>query len=182
MNSPGEGGTLRVSSRLPRAPGGRGCRAGGKHPPLPAPSPSFSVMHFLRPRIPFVLKFKKIRPPRAAVWARGAGLGAGEGIPEWAARGSRPRGQGFGWGVSRPAGLLASPLGRSRPPPSPSVPSRLCCAETELTWAVSPTRRAKTTAGGSVGSLSGKVGRERRGRPCFCLGGALRPRKPTLLL
>lgn len=76
MNSPGswgEGGTLRVSSRLPRAPGGRGCRAGGKHPPLPAPNPSFFVMHFLRPRIPFVLKFKKIRPPRAASRAGGAG-------------------------------------------------------------------------------------------------------------
>lgn len=34
--------------------------------PFPRPRSPFLVMHFLRPRIPFVLKFKEIRLWRAA--------------------------------------------------------------------------------------------------------------------
>lgn len=96
-------GTLRVSSRQPRAPEGRGVSRGRDASLSPRPRSPFLVMHFLRPRIPFVLKFKKIRPQRAASWA--GARPAGEGIPEWAARCYRGR----GCGVSPPVALSAWP-------------------------------------------------------------------------
>lgn len=77
----GVGGTPRLSSRLAQAPGGRA--VGAEARPLSPPRPPFLVMHFLRPRIPFVLKFEEIRPPRAAGaaaarLARGGLAGTGE--------------------------------------------------------------------------------------------------------
>lgn len=154
LNSPGswgEGGTLRVSSRLPRAPGGRGCREGGKHPPLPAPSPSFFVMHFLRPRIPFVLKFKKIRPPRAA-----SGAGGEEqrrGFLSGRRGAADQKGQAFGgWSPAqldsspaysaapalppsfRPEPAVRKPSSRGRCPPR-GAPRQLRVALLALSWA-----------------------------------------------
>lgn len=79
-------GTLRAPSSLPGARGGQGRREGGKHPLSPPLSPCL-VMHFLRPRIPFVLKFWRIRL-RCASSGAGARL-AGEGIPQRAWRWAR---------------------------------------------------------------------------------------------
>lgn len=134
-------GTLRAPSPLPRARGGQGRREGGKHPLSPPPSRCL-VMHFLRPRIPFVLKFWRIRL-RCASSGAGARL-AGEGIPQWAWRlaPGPPPSRTLRWALGR--------LPSSREPCSPQPRS---FAETELARVVSPTWRAEPNAGGSVGSL-----------------------------
>ena len=72
----GGGGTPRLPSRHVQARGGAGCRGGGRHP-LSPPRPPFLVMHFLRPRIPFVLKFAEIRPPSSGGRRGGGAPGAG---------------------------------------------------------------------------------------------------------
>lgn len=107
----------------------------------PSPRPRFSVlvMHFLRPRIPFVLKFKKIRPPHRA---GGGFLSGRSGAAEaWRkARGLSPRSTPH---LPTPATPHKAPL--------PILPSRTCqlhLAETELRSVVSPQRRTGQTAGG----------------------------------
>lgn len=86
--------------------------------PSPRPQAPFLVMHFLRPRIPFVLKFEKIRQRLWASWA-GACRG-GEGIPEWAARDGHPRRGAIN------VGFLAQLDPVSAAGPSLSSPQSLC--------------------------------------------------------
>lgn len=119
-----------------------------------------------------MLKLKRIRPPHAG-------------------RGRARQGRGFlsgphqAWRLAlglHPASwtqrLVPRPLLSS---PNQVVPSQLSFADTELTWVVSPTRRAEPTAGGSVGPLLGRAWRERLGSPWFCLSCASGPRKLRLL-
>lgn len=174
LRSPGSGGdreTLRFRHCCPRLrEGGGGERA--RLPLLPAPAPL--VMHFLRPRIPFVLKFR-IRPRRAA-GGRGAPLAAG--IPEWAAVPARS-----------PGGAVAFPAGRCSWHPSaplllPTL-SRACSAarkHSSRRWPPGCQRSATATAGGSVGFPLGGA-RERRVRdsllPPACCVASRKPRLPV---
>lgn len=134
----GFGGTLAVSSQ-PRAHRRAGVSMGRDASPSPRPRFSVLVMHFLRPRIPFVLKFKKIRPPHRA---GGGFLSGRSGAAEaWRkARGLSPRSTPH---LPTPATPHKAPL--------PILPSRTCqlhLAETELRSVVSPQRRTGQTAGG----------------------------------
>lgn len=155
---PGQRRRARAGPRPPGspvagAPGGpRGCRhdtsrppggglSGRRHAPLSPPRPPFLVMHFLRPRIPFVLKFEEIRPPRAAGGA--------------AARLARGGLGGIGEGAARATAAGGGRRVRA-PVPGPPGPSQLSLADTELRGRSPPAARPPPASGS--GSPLGQSG------------------------